>query len=56
MPVNPSTQEAEAGGFQVQGQAGLHSETLSQKRIFIMSLWGLKLMTLLITIQFLLPT
>jgi hypothetical protein len=27
---NPSTQEAEAGGFPVQGQAGLPSKTLSQ--------------------------
>jgi hypothetical protein len=28
---NPSTQEVEAGGFWVQGQSELHSETLSQK-------------------------
>jgi hypothetical protein len=28
---NPSTQEAEAGGLQVQGQPGLHSETLPHK-------------------------
>jgi hypothetical protein len=28
---NLSTQQAEAGGFQVQGQSGLHSKTLSQK-------------------------
>jgi hypothetical protein len=27
---NPSTQEAEAGGWQVQGQPGLHSETSSK--------------------------
>jgi hypothetical protein len=26
-----STQEAEAGGYQVQGQPGLHSEILPQK-------------------------
>jgi hypothetical protein len=30
-PYNPSTQEAEAGGSQLEGQPGLHSETLSQK-------------------------
>jgi hypothetical protein len=30
---NPSTLEAEAGGSQVQGQPGLHSETLFQKEI-----------------------
>jgi hypothetical protein len=29
---NHSTPEAEAGGLQIQGQPGLHSETLSQKR------------------------
>jgi hypothetical protein len=28
---NPSTQEVEAGRWQVGGQPGLHSETLSQK-------------------------
>jgi hypothetical protein len=28
---NPSIWEAEAGGFQVQDQTGLHSETLSSK-------------------------
>jgi hypothetical protein len=28
---NSSTQEAKAGGLRVQGQPGLHSETLSQK-------------------------
>jgi hypothetical protein len=28
---NPSTQEMEAGGLQVWGQPGLHSETLPQK-------------------------
>jgi hypothetical protein len=30
---NPSTQGAEAGGSQVRGQPGLHSETLSQTNI-----------------------
>jgi hypothetical protein len=30
---NPSTQEAEAGGSQVQGQPVLHSKTLSQNKI-----------------------
>jgi hypothetical protein len=29
---NPSTQEAEVGGSQVQHQPGLHSETLPQER------------------------
>jgi hypothetical protein len=29
---NLSTQEAKAGGSQVQGQTGLHSETLSQNK------------------------
>jgi hypothetical protein len=29
---NPSTQEIEAGGSQVQGQPGLHHKTLSQKK------------------------
>jgi hypothetical protein len=29
---NPSTQEVEAEGSWVQGQSGLHSETLSQKK------------------------
>jgi hypothetical protein len=29
---NPRTQEAKAGGSGVQGQPGLHSETLSQKK------------------------
>jgi hypothetical protein len=28
---NPNIQEAEAGGSQVQGQPGLHGETLSQQ-------------------------
>jgi hypothetical protein len=28
---NPSTEEAEAGGFQTQGQPGLYSNLLSQK-------------------------
>jgi hypothetical protein len=30
---NPSTEEAAAGGLQVQDQPGLHSESLSQKQI-----------------------
>jgi hypothetical protein len=30
---NPSTQEAEARGSTVQGQPGLHSETLPQKKL-----------------------
>jgi hypothetical protein len=29
-PIVPTTQEAEAEGFQVQGQHGQHNETLSQ--------------------------
>jgi hypothetical protein len=29
---NPSTQKAEAGWLQVQGQPGLHNKTLSQKK------------------------
>jgi hypothetical protein len=29
---NPSIQEAKAGGLQVQGQSGLHSENLSKQR------------------------
>jgi hypothetical protein len=29
---NPSTWEAETGGFRVQGQPWLHSKTLSQKK------------------------
>jgi hypothetical protein len=29
---NPSTQEAEAGGLRVQGQAEIHSENLSSKK------------------------
>jgi hypothetical protein len=29
---NPSTQEAEVGGCQIQGQPGLHSKTLSGKK------------------------
>jgi hypothetical protein len=29
---NTSTQEAEAGGSRVQGQLGVHRETLSQKK------------------------
>jgi hypothetical protein len=29
---NCSTQKAEAGGLKVQGQPGLHSETLSQNK------------------------
>jgi hypothetical protein len=29
---NPSTGEAEAGGLRVQGQPGLHIETLSQNK------------------------
>jgi hypothetical protein len=28
---NPSTQDAKAGGFKVQGQPRLHSKSLSQK-------------------------
>jgi hypothetical protein len=32
MPVIPAGGEAEARGSQVQGQPGLHSETLSQKK------------------------
>jgi hypothetical protein len=28
----PNTQEVKAGGFWVQGQPGLHSETLSQQK------------------------
>jgi hypothetical protein len=31
-PYNPSSQEAKAGGSQVQGQPWLHSKTLSQKQ------------------------
>jgi hypothetical protein len=30
---NPSTQEAGAGGYQVQGQSGLHTEILSQNKM-----------------------
>jgi hypothetical protein len=33
-----STHKAEAGGLQVWGQPGLHSETLSQKNISMISL------------------
>jgi hypothetical protein len=29
---NPSTRETEAGGWKVQGQPGLHNETLSLKK------------------------
>jgi hypothetical protein len=29
---NPSTSEAEAGGWRVEGQLGLHNKTLSQKK------------------------
>jgi hypothetical protein len=29
---NPGTREAEAGGPQIQGQPGLHRETLSKKK------------------------
>jgi hypothetical protein len=31
---NPSTQEVEVGGLKVQGQPGLHNESLSLKKIF----------------------
>jgi hypothetical protein len=31
---NPSTLEAEAGRLRVQGQPGLHSDSLTQKNIF----------------------
>ena len=33
MLVMPTTRDADAGGLQVQGQPGLHSETLSQNKI-----------------------
>jgi hypothetical protein len=29
---NPSNREAEAGGYRVPGQSGVHSKTLSQKK------------------------
>jgi hypothetical protein len=32
---DPSPGEAEAGGWQVPGQPGLHSKTLSQKKVKI---------------------
>jgi hypothetical protein len=35
---NPSTQEAKVGGFQVSGQCGLYSKTLSQKKLFFLVL------------------
>lgn len=32
LPYNPSTWEAEVGGWGVQGQSWLHSEILSQRK------------------------
>jgi hypothetical protein len=32
---NPSTQQAEAGRLRVQGQLGLHNETLTQKKVLV---------------------
>jgi hypothetical protein len=33
---NPSTKEAKVGGLRIQGQPGLHSKTLSQKKSMYM--------------------
>jgi hypothetical protein len=42
--LKPSTQEAEAGGAQIQGQTGLQGKTLSQKQ-WLNEMWDLKLMS-----------